>query len=256
MSSSTDRKPTNGERRLNAREEKAARMRAEAARKQARRRTAIVAGVILAVIAVVIGVFVVIQGAKRSDQAATVTPPANLGANNSITVGDTGAKVTMVAYEDFQCPVCQQFESANKTQLDGWVKDGTLKIEYRPIAFLDRASTTGYSTRALSAAAAVVNSDPAAFPAFHSLLFANQPAEGSAGLTDAELAELAGQAGASQAEVAAALKAETYKSWTAKVTEDSSKAGITGTPTLIVDGKTLSGFSPDVVKAAVEAAAK
>jgi protein-disulfide isomerase len=246
----------NAEKKRQAREDRAAQLRAEARRREARRRTAVVSGVVLAVLALVITVFVVVQQAKRGDQTASATSPSNIGPSNSIVVGDSSAPVTLVAYEDFQCPVCKQFEDENASQLDAWVKAGTLKIEYRPIAFLDRESTTRYSTRALDAAAAVVNSDPSAFPAFHRLLFANQPAEGSAGLTDAKLASLAAQAGASQSLIAGALSKGTYEAWAAKVTDDSSKAGVTGTPTLIVNGKQLPDFSAGTVKAAVEAAAK
>ena len=64
------------------------------------------------------------------------------------------------------------------------------------MAFLDRASTTNYSSRALDAAAAVVDTAPGSFQAFHDLLYANQPEEGSAGLTDAQLLDYAVQAGA------------------------------------------------------------
>lgn len=259
MSSSTERRPTKRERQQSAREEKAAKMRAEAARKQAQRRTMIATGVVLALIAVVIGVFVVVQSARRNNTASSAAIPANLAADNSVVVGTADAKVTMIAYEDFQCPVCRAFEQVNGTQIAGWISDGTLKVEYRPIAFLDRSSTTRYSTRALDAAAAVVNSTPSAFAKFHQLLYANQPAEGSAGLTDAKLAALAGQAGASQQAVSTALKNKTYEGWAAKATEASSKAGVTGTPTVKINGKQLPDTitsDPNVLKLAVEAAAK
>lgn len=241
-----------------AREARAARMRAEAARRQAQRRTLIAGGAVLAVIAVAIGVFVVVQSARRDQVTASATAPANLGEQNSIVVGEANAKVTMVAYEDFQCPVCKSFEQVNGAQIGKWVEDGTLKVEYRPIAFLDGQSSTRYSTRALNAVAAVVDSKPAAFARFHSLLFSNQPAEGSAGLTDAKLAELAGQAGASGPAVSSALAKKTFEGWAAKVTEASSKAGVQGTPSVTVDGKELpltSTSDPNVLKQAVEAAA-
>jgi protein-disulfide isomerase len=239
-----------------ARQEKLAAMRAQAARQQARRRTALATGIVLVVIALVVAIFVIVQNARR-DGATASAAPANLGPDNSFVVGGGGnPPVTLVAYEDFQCPVCKQFEAANSSQIDTWVKAGTVKVEYRPIAFLDRMSSTKYSTRALNAAAAVLNSSPSAFPAFHELLFANQPAENSAGLSDAKLVDLAVQAGADRAAVTTAVKNQTYKGWTVSVTEAASKAGITATPTLQVNGETLKDYRPATVKAAVDAAAK
>ena len=213
----------------------------------------------LPVLALAVAVFVVGQGAQRDQATASAAAPANLGADDSILVGKADAKVTVVAYEDFQCPVCKSFEQANGSQIAAWVDDGTVRVEYRPIAFLDSQSSTRYSTRALNAAAAVVNSSPSAFPAFHQLLFANQPEEGGAGLTDAKLADLAAQAGASKAAVQDALAKKTYEGWVAKATEAASKAQVNGTPTVTVDGKRLPdavSSDPNVLKRAVEAAAK
>ncbi|MFI7588928.1 DsbA family protein [Spongisporangium articulatum] len=255
MSSPTGQNLTKKQRVQLSREQKAAKLRAEAARKRAQQRTLYVSVAVLAVLAVLIGVFVIVQNAQRDTTAASAAPPANIGSGNSFVVGNADAKVTLVAYEDFMCPYCGQFERTNRAQINAWVKDGTLKVEYRPIAFLDGSSTTKYSTRALNAAAAVENSSPTAFPKFHELLFENQPEEGSAGLSDAELAKLAGEAGADEDAVATALKNKTYEAWVAKATEDSSKAGISGTPTLLVNGTKLNGFDAATVKQAVDAAA-
>ena len=103
--------------------------------------------------------------------------------------------MTVTIYEDFQCPACRDFEDASAGTLNSFQDKGTVRVQYRPIAFLDRFSSTECASRALNAAACVVNDKPAAFTAFHALLFDHQPAENSAGLTDASLAELAGQVG-------------------------------------------------------------
>ena len=106
-------------------------------------------------------------------------------------------------------------------------------------------------TSAVSLAAAVVTASPAAFPAFHKLLFANQPAENTAGLTDAQLVDYAKQAGADATKVEAALAARSYDPWVTKVTDEFSKAGYTGTPTVLVNGTKLEDWSAAALAAAV-----
>jgi len=171
------------------------------------------------------------------------------------TKGRADAPVTVYEMADFQCPACRSFEQTNAAQVDSWVAAGTVKVLYRPVAFLDRASTTQYSTRALTAAAAVVSSPPSAFPAFHKLLFANQPVEGSAGLTDAQLVDFATQAGADAAAVRTALAERSYATWITTVTDEMSKAGYNSTPTVLLDGKQLTDWTPDKLASAVKQAA-
>ncbi|GAB6904055.1 DsbA family protein [Kineosporia succinea] len=227
-----------------ARQAKAAQMRAAAAKAEARRRTLLVSGVVLALVVVVVGVFVVVNTTRRDNATSSAANPANI-TDNAFVDGESSAPVTITVYEDFQCPYCAQFEAANRTQMAQWVKDGDVKVEYHPIAFLDKASTDEYSTRSLNAFGAVVNSSPDAALDFHNLLFENQPAEGGAGLSDDQLVAYAKEAGADEAAVRTAVDEATYEGWTKRVTEASSKAGVTGTPTIMVDGQTVNLTAAD-----------
>lgn len=238
------------------RQAKAAAMRAAAAKAEARRRQLIVGGAVLAVIVLIIGVFVVVQNARRDTATASGATPANLGPSNSIVVGQASAPVTLVAYEDFQCPVCNDFEKLNATQIDAWVKAGTVKVDYRPVAILDRLSEDNYSTRSLNAVAALVNSTPSAFPAFHKALFAAQPEENGPGLTNQKLIDLAVAAGAPKAAMTSAVNGLTYQGWTVRATDQASKDGLSGTPRILVNGKEVKEWTAANLKAAVDAAAK
>jgi protein-disulfide isomerase len=236
------------------RQAKAAMMRAKAAKAEARRRLLIVGASVLAIMGVVIAGFVIVQNARRDTATASTANPANLGPSNSITVGQSSAPATVVIYEDFLCPFCNMFEQANASQFDAWVKAGTVKIEYRPIAFLDSKSSDAYSTRALNAVGALINSTPSAFPAYHKALFANQPEEGGPGLTDQKLIDLAVAAGAPKAAMTEAVNEQTFKSWTVRATESASKDGVNSTPTVLVNGKKIGDMDAAAVKAAVDAA--
>jgi protein-disulfide isomerase len=234
--------------------EKAAAMRAEAARREARARNGRIVAVVAAVLAVIVAAGIIIQTARHDSEAASA-PPRNTS-GSGIAVGKADAPVTVQLYEDFQCPRCRDAHQANDAQLDQWVKAGTVRIVYRPIAFLDGASTDEYSTRALNAAAAVIDLHPAGFEAFQKSLYDNQPAEKGPGLTDQQLIDFAVAAGAPRDQVTKDVTTRRFASWVKDVTEQSSKEGVNGTPTFTVNGKALSDWEPSALKAAVEAAAK
>ena len=176
------------------------------------------------------------------------------------TRGDgTGGDVPrVVAYEDFLCPVCGEFEAESGSWLADQAAAGQIELEYRPIAILDQSSSTDYSTRAANAAACVADqAGPEAFQAMHDELFAQQPAEGGPGLPDDTLVELAVQAGADKDAVSSCVDDGTFEDWVAQVTDRASDDGVTGTPTVQVDGAQVTpGGVPtlDDMKEAVEAA--
>jgi protein-disulfide isomerase len=235
--------------------EKVAAMRAEAARREARARNTRIVVVVAAVLAVLVAAGIIIQAARHEQQAAS-SPPRNTTGGSGIVVGNAAAPVTVMFYEDFLCPVCKQAHQANDAQLDQWVKDGTVKVQYQPIAFLDRSSTDEYSTRALNAAAAVIDLHPAGFEQFQQSLYDSQPAEGGPGLTDDQLIQFAVAAGAPKDQVSTDVRTRRFAGWVKDVTDESSRRGISATPTIKVNGTTLKDWTPEQLKAAVEAAAK
>ncbi|CAN5342109.1 thioredoxin domain-containing protein [soil metagenome] len=159
-------------------------------------------------------------------------------AGGTLTAGTTPVNVTI--HEDLQCPSCQAFFGTNGAFLDGLVASGDITVTYMPVAFLDRASTDRYSSRSLNAAACVLdNTDVTTFRKFTDLLYANQPAEGGAGLTDAELADYAEQAGAPG--LTTCIKKENFAPWVEKVTQKFNDDEIGGTPSIFIDGKKVEG---------------
>jgi protein-disulfide isomerase len=257
---------TSGSSNRTKRAEKIAALRAaEQKAAQRRRNTWVVIGV-LALVVVVVGVVAVVQSVRNSTPESAAVPSATLDddappaeqvevtgtADQTIAIGDPDAPVTVTVYADFQCPACRQFEAGARETLAGLVEDGTIRLEQRMMAFLDAASSTRYSSRALNAAACVVDAEPQAFTPFHDLLFEQQPAEGTAGLPDARLAELAEEAGAG--DVGSCIEDEAYRAWVRDVTDQASKDGIVRTPTVLVDGEQLESPTPDAIVAAVEAA--
>jgi protein-disulfide isomerase len=205
-----------------------------------RRRSLTVSAVAVAVLVIVVGVFVFIQTRSSAPTVAATGVHGSTGGYGFV-VGKADSPASLVVYEDFQCPSCKAFEDTDAATIDKKIADGTLKVEYRPIAILDRFSSTDYSSRASNASACVRNAtDATTWKAFHDLLFKNQPAENSAGLTDDQLTTYATQAGATAPSVGTCISDNTYKNWVSSATEASSKAGVTATPTVLLNGDNVS----------------
>jgi protein-disulfide isomerase len=147
-----------------------------------------------------------------------------------------------VGSEDFQGPHCEELVSADGPTIDQLVEDGTLRVEYRPVAFL-----SAYSTRALNAAVCVNRAGGSpAFKMMHEQLFAHQPPEGSDGLSNAQLTSYADQAlGGQRPAVATCIDDGTFDSWGSSATDAFSKATSNypsgaSTPTVLLDGTLVS----------------
>jgi protein-disulfide isomerase len=215
----------------------------------------VLGGIVAGVVVLVALVVVIVVQTQRTAPSADAAVPANVVDGTVIPVGSADAPVKVDLYEDFQCPNCKALEAESGSTLAQLVAAGTVQARYHGMAFLDTSANDQYSTRALNAAAVVLSTaGPDAFQKFHDLLYANQPAEGGSGLTDEQLIEYAGQAGATGSTVQAGIHDLTYGDWVKKATDQASKDGVTGTPTVFVNGTELTDLSAAGLTAAVTSA--
>jgi protein-disulfide isomerase len=203
---------------------------------------------LLAVVALVLFAGAVGFGVYRAQGTGDAALPAGATAAG-VAVGDSGAPVTIDLYLDFQCPACAQYEQQVEATIDGLVASGRARVVYHPVAYLDRFSSTRYSSR--SSAAAGCAADAGVLPRFVRLLYRNQPPEGGAGLPDERLVELGAQAGAG-ADLATCVQDGRYAGWTRAVTDAASRAGISATPTVLVNGEEIARTA-EALQAAVHA---
>jgi len=192
-----------------------------------------------------------VASGQENDKTANLTTPT-VAVDDGTAFAAGSGPVTIDIYEDFMCPFCGKFETSAATTIDQLVAANKVTVRYHPIAILDRYSTTEYSTRSAAASAAAAQGGK--FAAYHKVLFANQPAEGSAGLDDAKLIELGKSVGLTDAAFSDAVGKGTYDAWAAKVTDTASARGISSTPTVMVAGKALENPTVEALAAAVEAA--
>ncbi|MBO0854204.1 MAG: thioredoxin domain-containing protein [Nocardia sp.] len=229
-----------------------------------------VAAVLIALIAA-IGISIAVKQHKKNDNAgATPTVGSSQaspsGLTGSITdkgairIGKPGAKSTLNVVADLQCPSCKMFESANGQAITNAVNSGTTTVEYNIIAFLDQSSQgTRYSSRAANAAYCVAGSDPGKFLPWLISMYDQQPEEGSQGLPDGKLVQIAQSAGYTDPAVAQCITSDKFASFVQKTTQQVLSSGVNSTPTVTLNGKQITGqelMTPNGLQPALEAAGK
>ncbi|KJY32357.1 thioredoxin domain-containing protein [Streptomyces sp. NRRL S-495] len=232
------------------------------------RRRRIVIGVSLVVgLALVGGTALAISTAGDSKSSSTeaveptamVVPANTSGADGTvITYGKADAAHTLQVFEDFRCPVCKNFEAANGDAVRKLVEDGSVKVEYHLAAFLDKNLGGKGSRTALAAIGAAANEGVDKFKAYHDVLYANQPDEREDAFGDVNhLLELADKVpGLKTDAFVKAVTDRTYAPWAKKVADAFNDSGVTGTPTVKVDGKPLTLFSGNKALTAEQFAAQ
>jgi protein-disulfide isomerase len=222
-----------------ARTEKAAAVRAEQERKERNRRVALIAGILVALCAVIAGGAWYGSGGDKASPGTTSAPVA--AGPTSLYVGDRSAPVKVVIYEDFQCPYCRELESSTRDFLRENAAKGKVFVEYQPIYLLQQLP---YSGKALNAWAAVLkNGSPKAALKLHDLFYEHQPYEQSSGqVSDSQIAGWVKDAGADNAAVRTAMENRDVTFFSAIQQLMTSKR-LQSTPTVVIDGKELPGAS-------------
>ena len=215
------------------RAEKAAAALREKHRRERRRQILTVVGVLAAIALIVGGGFLVNSLRDPTKDVAEAAPAA--GSASGVTIGDSSAPHKVVVYEDFLCPICGAFEKTSNTELAELADAGKVQVEYRPIVVLDRFGP--YSDRSALVFGVVLDkAGPEVAKAFHDLLYDNQPSEDGPYPSEDDLIELAGQAGADVDVVKAAVATDAATDWVTAANTAAQRAGVQGTPTVILDG--------------------
>ena len=171
-----------------------------------------------AAVVVVIAIVVVGLVLNKKQNASPVTNhPKSVSSTATmsggvVTATGTGSPaVTIDLYEDGLCPACQDLQGQYGQQIMQAVDEGKLSVRYHFLNFLDpRSASKSYSTRSAAAFLCVAEVPAAEAPKglflnFHTMMFTKgtQPAEdGTADLSNADLARLALTAGAPQSAAA------------------------------------------------------
>ncbi len=193
---------------------------------------------------------------KQTIAAATSLPdgtpmPVGVDGAGAVLVGDPNASNVVEVFIDYQCPFCQQWEAQIGAPLmaKALQPGSNVLVKQYNLAFLKEANRDltppGASARAASAAACVIDGGSAeVFVAFDSALFASaDPSEPPSQFQNDVLAALARDAGAGP-ETIACIEETRYVPFASAVTKAAFARGVTGTPTVLVNGRLVeSSFS-------------
>lgn len=164
--------------------------------------------------------------------------------------GNVKAPITIVEFSDFQCPFCQMAAETLKPQLAEYGDDILFYFANYPLDM----SCNPYVTHAMhenacNAAKAVLCADKEGqFWPYHDILFQNQKA-----LSSGELVSYGEQLKLDKENFMKCLFSEESTNLVKQDIELGKSLGITGTPSLFLNGRPLKGWNnPDFLKAVIE----
>jgi protein-disulfide isomerase len=177
--------------------------------------------------------------------------PDGLDESGAVLVGDPNASNVVEVYLDYQCPYCQRWESEVGSVLtERALQPGSdLLVKHYVLAFLGETSPTldppGASARAASAALCVIEGEgQEAFTAFSEQVYASaDPSEPASQFATEVLVDLAARLGVSDGTLEC-IDQERHVTFVALGTQTGFGRGVQGTPTVVVNGRTVeSSFS-------------
>lgn len=167
------------------------------------------------------------------------------------TLGNDKAKVTVVEYADFQCPFCERwFKDAWPTIKSKYVDTGKIKFAYQDFAFLGADSNT-------AAEASHCAADQNKFWQYHDYLFTNQGAENGGWANLDNQKKFAQSVGLNTSQFNQCMDSGKYKKEVLDQTAAAKTYGVSGTPTVFINGVKLVGAQPaSAFEQAIDAALK
>lgn len=210
----------------------------------------LVGGLAVVVLAIVLGARPTPTAAEPAAVSIAYVP-AGL-ATDGFALGRTDAPVTIDLYEDFQCPVCDVWgRNVFPSLASNEVAVGTVRIVFHDMAFLGPESTA-------AGRAAYAASQQGRFWDMWATLYANQGHENSGAFSRDRLVAMADRLGFDVARFEADMASSSSQAAIDRSRSEASRAGVTSTPTVVIDGRAFVGVQPypDIAAAIAAAAAR
>ena len=189
--------------------------------------------VIVVVVGVILLMLVPTLLSKKTNKDAVIPSVASSAHGYGITYNAdlTGVPVIDI-YEDFQCPVCAQFEAAQGDYIESLIADKKATVVYHTLSFLGPESIAAANAGACAA-------DEGKFLDFHKMLYVTQPKENSGAWSNAALAASGQSVGITSQKFTTCVTKGKFADWVGNVAAEGAKKNVNSTPTVFINGKEL-----------------
>lgn len=227
-------------------------------RRQERRRQRLVTILLIAGGALLIAALLIAPSIRNAltpvGEIVQITPESRPMADGRA-LGEAEAPVTIEVFEDFQCPACKTFtEDIEPLVVENYVAGGQVRYVFRHFPFLDDQVAGSESDQ--PANASMCAAEQGRFWDYHDMLFANWNGENQGAFIDKRLVAFAEALNLDMDEFNACFEQNEYQDVIAEDLAAGRQAGVTGTPSVLVNGRMISpGFVPSFqdIEAAVRA---
>jgi protein-disulfide isomerase len=172
-------------------------------------------------------------------EAPTAAEPAD-AVNDVRSKGSADAPVTIVEFSDFQCPFCSRWvDDTYPALLQQYIDTGKVRIEFR-----DFPLESLHPNAMAAAVASRCAGEQGDFWGMHDLLFGRQDQWSSLADPSETFQSFAGELGLNTADFAACLTSGRFDAAIAQDLQDGQAAGISGTPSFLINGNLVVGAQP------------
>ncbi|WP_420596464.1 DsbA family protein [Deinococcus sp.] len=202
-------------------------------------RTFLIIGTLVAILLIAATVWAVQRGQTSSTSAAGTQ---TFDLQGQPFIGQADAPVTLVAFEDFKCPVCKNFEETVLPQIKAkYIDTGKVKFYAVNFPFLAQKFNLNPDDSQLAAQAAECAYDQAGNDGYFgmsSILFRAQSDESQVWASKDKLIELSGSvSGLDPAKMRTCLDDNTTKARVDADEAQANKANVNATPSVFINGK-------------------
>ena len=194
----------------------------------------IAAGAAAAVVLVLVGASLLLRGGDSGGSTTTGDGTGEISTllagipQDRAVLGSPKAKVTMIQFEDLQCPICRRFqEEGFPGVVSDYVRPGKVKLRFVGMAFIgaDSQKALLYTLAAGEQGKLWQSSDA---------LYANQGGENEGWVTDGLLERIAGDLGLDYAKLKADAASPVTRQQASSMTAEANQRQVSGTPSFFL----------------------